>query len=143
MPLKGRKKVDKALKQTKIKASDDIRGVYLSGLSVIIKQTPVADGGAKNNWFFTVGMPFTLTSGRGEDTSGSGSQRSLSELPEHVLNKKMFFTNNLPYIETLEYGGYPKPGSGEKTTAGYSNQVAPDGWVRKTIKAMAKKIREL
>ena len=70
------------------------------------------------------------------------------------MNQKIFFTNNLPYIETLEYGGYPNPvkkGTWVKksksyevrSTGGFSKQVAPDGWVRKTLKAMAKKIRQL
>jgi len=53
MPIKGRANVDRAMKQLKVKANDNIRGVYLSGLSAIIKQSPVDDGGARNNWFFT------------------------------------------------------------------------------------------
>jgi hypothetical protein len=75
-------------------------------------------------------------------------------MPKRVVNKKMFLTNNLPYIETLEYGGYPNPvkkGSWDvkgkkftiKSTGGFSKQVAPDGWVRKTLKSMASKIRQL
>ena len=30
-------------------------------------------------------------------------------MPRYVLGKKIFFTNNLPYIGILEYGGFPKP----------------------------------
>jgi len=63
-----------------------------------------------------------------------------------VLNKKVYFTNNLPYIETLEYGGYPNPSKGKKTTSGYSNQLrpfkSPKGWVRATLIAVGNKIKD-
>ena len=143
MPLKGRTAVDKAIKQTKIKANNDIRAVYFTGLAAMIKQTPVDEGRAANNWFLTSKRAFSLTSGRGKNKSGSGSSRSLNEMPLKVLGTKIYFTNNLPYIETLEYGGYPNPSKGTKTTGGFSEQIAPDGWVRKTLKAMASKIRQL
>lgn len=154
MPLKGRTAVDKAIKQTKIKANNDIRAVYFTGLAAMIKQTPVDEGRARNNWFLTAKIPFSLTGGRGKSKAGTGSSRSLKEMPLKVLGTKIYFTNNLPYIETLEYGGYPSPvkkGTWNKKKKAYeirsintfSKQVAPDGWVRKTLKAMASKIRQL
>ena len=153
MPIKGRTKVDKALQQTKVKASDDIRGVYFIGLSAIIKQTPVDEGRARNNWFLTIGMPFSLTSGRGVSKTGAGSDASLMTMPPYVMNKKVYFTNNLPYIETLEYGRYPnlvKKGTWDKkkkqyvkrSEGGFSKQ-APGGWVRTTLIAMQNKIKTL
>ena len=152
MPIKGRTKVDKALQQTKVKASDDIRGVYFIGLSAIIKQTPVDEGRARNNWFLTIGHPFGL-SGRDSDKTGAGSDASLMTMPPYVMNKKVYFTNNLPYIESLEYGGYPSPvkkGTWDKkkkqyvkrSEGGFSKQ-APGGWVRTTLIAMQNKIKTL
>ena len=141
MPLKGRSAVDKAMQKTKVNANKDIRAVYLNGLTALIKQNPVDEGRAKNNWFLTKGQPFGL-SGRDGNKSGDGSQSSADTLPGWVLNKKIFFTNNLPYIETLEYGGYPNPNKGNRTKGGFSDQ-AVGGWVRKTLRAMAKKIRQL
>ena len=74
-------------------------------------------------------------------------------MPQKVLNNKMFFTNNLPYIETLEYGGYPSPvkkGTWNKKKKAYEirssgtfSDQAVGGWVRKTLRVMAKKIRSL
>jgi len=153
MPVKGRANVDKAMSKLKMIANDDIRGVYLSGLSAMINQSPVDDGGARNNWFFTGASPDT-SSERPPNKSGSASKRSLSEMPKIVLGKKFFFTNNLPYIINLEYGGYPNPvkkGTYIKksksyeirSTGGFSKQIAPDGWVRKTLTAMRNKIRQL
>lgn len=141
MPLKGMAEVKKMIAENKKKTNEDMKSLYFVGLRTIIKGTPVDEGRARNNWFLTVGSPSGLV-GRADSTRGGGSDASLMTMPESVLNKKIYFTNNLPYIETLEYGGYPTPSSGTKTTGGFSKQ-APNGWVRKTLKAMAKKIRSL
>ena len=146
MPLKGLDDVKKAMAKTKKQANIDIGSVYFAGLSAIIKATPVDEGRARNNWFLTVSNPSGL-SGRPQDLSGSGSDASLMSMPENVLNKKIYFTNNLPYIGVLEYGGYQNPSKGDKTTAGYSKQLrpfkSPKGWVRATLISMSNKIREL
>jgi hypothetical protein len=145
MPIKGMDNVKKAIAKTKTQANMDIKGVYFSGLRTIIKATPVDEGRARNNWFLTDGMPSGL-SGRGASVSGSGSDASLMTMPPDVLNKKIYFTNNLPYIGVLEYGGYPSPGT-DKTTGGYSTQLtpfkSPKGWVRATLISMANKVRSL
>lgn len=142
MPLKGRDNVDKAIEQTVINVNRDLRGVYLSGLTAMIKQSPVDEGRARNNWFLTTISPSSSTT-TSKSKSGNNSLSQLGRLPKNVLDNKIFFTNNIPYIVTLEYGGYPNPSNGEKTVGGFSDQVAPDGWVRKTLKAMAKKVRTL
>jgi hypothetical protein len=146
MPIKGMDDVKKAIAKTKTQANMDIKGVYFSGLRAIIKGTPVDEGRARNNWFLTDGNPSGL-SVRGASASGGGSDASLMTMPPNVLNKKIYFTNNLPYIETLEYGGYPNPSSGDKTTGGYSTQLtpfkSPKGWVRATMISMANKVRSL
>ena len=140
MPLKGRAKVDKAIEKTYLKANDNVRGVYLQGLYNIVIGTPVDEGRARNNWFLTTGAPSSKSTT--SKSKGLGAIRSIRQMPKRVINQKMFFTNNLPYIETLEYGGYPSPNNGKKTASGFSKQ-APNGWVRKTLKEMAKKIRAL
>ena len=141
MPLKGLAAVKKMIAENKKNANTDIRGVYFNGLRAIVKQTPVDEGRARNNWFLTIGVPSGLV-GRGGVAGGNGSHRSVSQMPDWVLNKKVYFTNNLPYIETLEYGGYPTPNKGTKTAGGFSKQ-APGGWVRSTLIAMHNKIRAM
>jgi hypothetical protein len=75
-------------------------------------------------------------------------------MPAYVLNKKLYLTNNGPGINSLEYGGFPNPvikgsyikksKSYEKlSTGGWSNQIDPGGWVRKTLILMQNKIRSL
>ena len=106
----------------------------------MIKPTPVDSGRVRNNWFLTVGIASGLTE-RSASKSGGGSIRSLSSMPDNILNNKVYFTNNMPYASTLEYGGYSKPGT-DKTSNGFSIQ-APDGWVRKGLQDMRKNIRAL
>jgi hypothetical protein len=74
-------------------------------------------------------------------------------MPQSVLGKSLYFTNNAPAINILEYGGFPTPvkkGSYIKRSKsfeilsirGFSKQ-APNGWVRATLIAMRNKIRSL
>jgi len=139
MPLIGKEKVLNLISSSKTIVNDDLRGVYLSGLSAMIRQTPVDEGRARNNWFLTAGVPSNATTTG--NSSGNSSFRQLDLMPKDVLSNKLFFTNNLPYISVLEYGGFPEPGT-DKTIKGFSTQ-APDGWVRKTLIAMGNKIRAL
>ena len=145
MPVQGMKAVKKAIAKTKKQANIDVKSLYFVGLRTIIKATPADEGRAKNNWFLTVGNPSGLA-GRSGDKSGAGSDASLMTMPKNVLNKKIYFTNNLPYIGMLEYGGYPTPGT-DKTTGGYSTQLtpfkSPKGWVRATLIGVANEIRGL
>ena len=152
MPLHGLDDVKKMIAKNKRDANDNIRGVYFSGLSNVIKGTPTDTGRARNNWFLSVGVPFSLA-GRSSKKDGGGSERSLTQMPKWVLNKKVYFSNNLPYIGILEYGGYPSPvkiGSYIKRSKsfeivsvnGFSKQ-APNGWVRAALIKMQNKIRSL
>ena len=152
MPIKGMDNVKKAIAKNKREANDAVKGVYFSGLELIVKGTPTDEGRARNNWFLSVGTPFSL-SGRADDKAGSGSYSSIETMPNYILNKKIYFSNNLPYIEKLEYGGFPTPvkkGSYIKKTKSYQklssggfSLQAPDGWVRKAIVLMQQKIKQL
>ena len=128
----------------------DLRGVYFSGLAQIVKGTPADTGRARANWFLTTGSP---SNSRSTSKSEARSNREILKTPVEVLGKKVYFTNNLPYIGVLEYGGYPNPvkkGTYNKrknqfeirSINGFSKQ-APNGWVRRTLIKMANKIRNL
>tara|TARA_R110000764_G_scaffold108688_4_gene194609 strand:- start:2180 stop:2623 length:444 start_codon:yes stop_codon:yes gene_type:complete len=147
MPIKGMDNVKKMIAKNKKDSNIKLYAIFFDGLSEVIKETPVDKGRVRNNWFLTKGQPFSMTSGRSEDKSGSGSISSLSAMPESVLNKKLYFTNNMPYIETLEFGGYPNPSKGKKTSGGYSKQLipfnTPKGWVRSNLIRMRNKVRSL
>ena len=137
MALIGLENVKKAMANLKVSANDDLRAIYINGLGNIQKQTPVDEGRARNNWFLSVGTPSTKTT----SSTGSPNTSQITSMTRNVLGKKILFTNNLPYIGLLEYGGYPQPGT-SKTISGFSSQ-APNGWVRATLIKMANKIRNL
>lgn len=173
MPLIGRKSLDKALDDTAIKLNNKLIGIYIKGLSDIVVATPVhfKDGGRlRNNWFLTegkaggasgalssifswvrraVGLPSTKT--RGSSASGSGSFAEIGKMPDIVIGKRIFFTNNLPYANTAEYGGYPNPvetgtwtgNKYQKLSAGGYSRQAPNGMVRINIKKMEARIKKL
>ena len=151
MPLLGREKVTKMTEEYYLKVNNDLRGVYLAGLFNVVQGTPVDEGRARNNWFLSIGAPSSKTTT--SKAKGLGAIRQLQQMPKRILNNKVFFSNNLPYIETLEYGGYPNPvkvGSFDvkskqfvkKSTGGFSKQ-APVGWVRGVLIAMKNKVRKL
>ena len=152
MPLQGLDSVKKMIAKNKKEANNKVKGVYISGLKNMIEATPADKGAHRNNWFLTVGFSSSLF-GRGDSKSGNGSKRSIETMPNWVLNKKLYFTNNAPAINILEYGGFPTPvkkGSYIKRSKsfeilsirGFSKQ-APNGWVRATLIAMRNKIRSL
>ena len=152
MPIHGMSTVKLAVKNTRVNANDGIKKEYIKGLTAVVKGTPVDNGRARNNWFLTVGSP--SRSMRAPSKGGNGSFSSIGRLPKSILNKKVFFSNNLPYINTLEYGGYPSPvrlGTWDKrkkryikkSKGGFSKQVAPRGWVRIALAHIKKGIRKL
>ena len=109
---------------------DEVRNTYAFTLySSIVKKTPVDTGRARANWNVSVGHEDTSTT---DETRRS--PKSESSLPKAKGDKSIFISNNLPYITTLEYGGYPNPPKkdGGKTVNGYSKQ-APEGMVGVTL----------
>ncbi len=136
MPLIGERAVLNALAELRVTASQRVKAEYIRGLSNIVTGTPVDTGEARNNWFLSIGAPFSLVASRGDSSSGSGSISSINTMPDFVLDKKIYFSNNRPWIIPLEYGGYP---AGDNTTNGFSNQ-APGGWVRAELIRMGNRI---
>ena len=153
MALKGLKGVKLAIDQLEQAVNDNVRGVYLAGLKNIVQETPADKGRARNNWFLSSNVPSNKTTSA--SIGGGASLSQASKMPIRVLGKKIFFTNNLPYIGILEYGGFPKPvkkgsyikksGEYEKLSkGGYSKQSkGAKGWVRINIKRMQSKIKKL
>ncbi len=87
--------------------------------TAIIKETPADTGRARGNWQASVGRGAT-----GEVSVGSvrsGEARAISNVDQTVsaaVGDIYYLTNNLPYIERLEYGW---------------SQQAPSGMVRKNM----------
>lgn len=128
MPLIGREKLSAAMQQVAyVETNDNIKGVYLAGLTNIVAATPADTGRARNNWFLTVGSPSSKDTVV-ESKSGSESIIQLDKMPKNVLNKKLYYTNNLDYIVPLSKG---------------SSLQAANGWIQKTLGLMVQKIKQL
>lgn len=130
--------LNKYVKKTKTQISE-VRTAYAYALySSIVRKTPVDTGRARANWNISAGSPDTSTT---ENTRKTPQPKS--RMPEVHGDESIYISNNLPYIETLEYGGYPKDvkkgtynkknGTYEvRSVNGYSKQ-APEGMVGVTL----------
>ena len=136
MPIIGRKKVDSAIIATVKRTNNKVKKLYFQGLRDIIIGTPVDEGRARSNWFLTSGLP-------SRSTTSSGTRVDNLSLPKTVIGKKFYFTNNLPYIETLEYGGFRNKSDTEKVNSRHFSKQAPSGWVRIALRNMSKKVKTL
>ena len=84
---------------------DRIRAATIGIFKGIRKDTPVDTGNARNNWQCTIGAPFV-----GEDASGSDEQ-ILRTSPRRA-GSVVYLTNNVRYIQPLEYGHSTKSPNG-------------------------------
>ena len=121
----------------------EVRKAYAFALySSIVRKTPVDTGRARGNWTISVGREDSSTS----ETKGA-KYKKRGDMPEPKGDETIYIQNNLPYITTIEYGGYPVPvkkgtkvsKKGEKPARyeirsenGYSKQ-APEGMVAVTL----------
>ena len=143
--LKGRERLDMAIKEQIDNLNKGVRSIYFQALTDIVEETPVDSGRARQGWFLTVANPSSSING--------GGVAQLSKMPKNVLGKKIFFTNSTPYINKLEYGGFPNPvekGSWDKISKSYVklsangfSKQAPNGFVRVNLKRAQNKIKQL
>ncbi len=105
-----------------------IRGTALKLFSAIIVSSPIDEGTFRNNWFVSGVTP----SGEVDPTDTAGSDQSAisktsKDIKKLIVWENITFTNNLPYANVIEFGGFR--GNGPNTAGGYSKQ-APAGVVR-------------
>lgn len=124
-----------------VKEADRIRkAICVELFSSIISDTPVDTGRARGNWQTSDAAPKRNTTTR---TDRSGSQ-AIAEMRANLGagDVTVTMTNNLPYIEKLEYGGYSTGdyATNKTTRDGYSIK-APEGMVRKNVARVKANIR--
>ena len=99
--------------------SEATRATLFEVSTAIIKETPADTGRARGNWQASVGRG--ATGDVSVDSVRSGEARAIADVDQTVsvaVGDLYYLTNNLPYIERLEYG--------------WSKQ-APGGMVRKNM----------
>ncbi len=143
LPKNLQKSLDKVLKEFKVdtdkKVDKGVRVAVIKTWGGIIKMTPVDSGRARNNWFITSEKPSEETTARVGTTKGGEYVTSQTKRLSVLDGSRWFLTNNLPYINSLEFGLYNKPGT-SKTVNGYSKQ-APRGMVRLNLLKWGKNLR--
>ncbi len=131
--------MDKTEQVTKIMSMELFKSVIL--------MTPVQDkigGRARGNWQASIDKP---EEGIKETIDKNGTKaiaKVVEESDKLKLGKKIYLSNNLPYIAKLEYGGFPNPpkGGAGKTVNGFSKQ-APKGMVRVSIQNLTKIFKKI
>lgn len=94
------------------------RASALELFRLIIVETPVDTGILRNNWRTQVNTPNVGTKDTGDPTGGQALAEASANLGR--LQDTVFFTNNLPYAERIEFDGW-------------SRFKAPAGMVRKSV----------
>lgn len=158
MPVRGILNVKNAITEMTADKDEQLKVVWTNAITRIKNETPYDRGVTINNWFYTTGSPSgeRLSFGPGADGIPVSP---IEEMPMFMFGERHYFTNNLPQIQTLEYGGYPDPvkkGSWRpmhkrkdpsvayeiRSIGGYSKQ-APKGWVRQNIRRLRQAIKKI
>ena len=110
-----------------IKKVEAVKNAFaFAAYASVVKTTPVghpdfdpASGRARGNWNISVGKPDLTVTDKREP------RHNLSNMPKAKGDETIYISNNLPYIKTLEYGGYPpEPKRGSHTRKG----IKPPRW---------------
>ena len=111
---------------------ETVRKTSIQLFEGILEGSPVDEGTFRNNWYVSGDIPSSEVSPNAKGGTDAGA---IAKMTTDVLSLPDFtaitFTNNLPYSEVIEYGGYPNPPKSRtgNTVGGYSKQ-APQGVVR-------------
>lgn len=119
--------VSKFVEKAKKNPETVMRQVSIKLFSAIIKATPVDTGRARNNWFASGSTPSQETTTYGAPQGTATIQRATAVINTATDWHEFTLTNNLPYIQRLEYG--------------WSKQ-APQGMVRTNISRFQQLINE-
>lgn len=121
-----------------------VRGTFISFSSAVVKGWPTDEGRSRGNWYATGQKPSTKYNPSTTDKEGSKTIANIIGTTNSIKDWSRFtLTNNSPYSEVIEFGGYPNPvkkGTYNKITksyeirsiGGYSKQ-APKGVLRVNI----------
>jgi len=132
----------KIIEQAKENGAAIARKIALELETRVILKTPVDTGMLRNRW--SVSLNSIDNAEYGADKTGQESiSRALGELSSFKLGDTIWITNNLPYMQNIEFGLYGKGKSAtSKTINGYSSQ-APQGVIRITFKEVSSALEDI
>lgn len=130
----------------KITARHDaiVRGTTIALFNAVIRDTAVDEGRLRGDWQTTVGQPASSENGRDDPTPGGSDggpaqAEVLANTPQGA-GQETYLTNNMPYCEKIENGGYIGPT--DKVTAGGFSRKSPQGMVKRNVDRFQKLIDE-
>ena len=146
--------VSKWVAKAKMAPEKVVRSVTIKLWSAVIKGSPVDTGRFRGNWFASGGTPSSEVS-ETDDKTGATSISSATQVVVGIADwTNMTLTNNLPYAEVIEFGGYKgmfgyshafvgptKAAESTNTINGFSKQ-APSGVVRVNVARFQQLINE-
>jgi hypothetical protein len=144
--IEGIEEAIKDVKDQQKAYENAIRKAVIELFRRVILNTPVDTGQARGNWQASINSPISSLM----DTKDPEGSKAVNKMVNIILSKEdvseavFWLSNNLPYIDVLEFGEYPNPpkeGTG-KTSGGFSTQ-APSGMVRKSLKELEGIIKEV
>ena len=104
-----------------VKALDKVdkvrRASVLELFKLVIMATPVDTGRLRGNWQTTINSPAGAATARDDPSGAAALAEAMANLGS--LADVVWFTNNLPYAERIEYEGW--------------SRQAPEGMVRRHI----------
>ena len=131
--------VSKWVAKAKVAPERVVRSVTIKLRSAVIKGSPIDTGRFRNNWFASGATPSSETTTANAKTGDAAINRATQVVVGIADWTNMTLTNNLPYAEVIEFGGYP--GDGPNTVGGFSKQ-APQGCVRVNVARFQQLINE-
>lgn len=117
--------VKKYAQKTGLTLQKSVEAICADASKSIIEMTPVDTGRAQGNWFATIN---TVSNETSEKRSGTEASIVARDEAKKAYGNVFNLTNNLPYINRLEYG--------------WSNQ-APQGMVRLTAEKISLAIKRI
>ena len=129
----------KEASEKELKAFDRAyRSAVIDTLSQILIDTPVDKGSLRGAWMLGDSLNTSDTGEASKDKGQNYIETKMGELDP--MGETLYFYNNLPYAEVVEYGDYPDPvekGTYNKQrkkyeirSAGGFSKLAPEGMVR-------------
>lgn len=131
--------VSKFVEKAKKNPEKVMRQVSIKLFSAIIKASPVDTGRFRMNWMASGGIPASGVTDATDKSGNTATGNATGFVLKAADWREFTLTNNLPYAEVIEYGGYR--GNGPKTVGGYSKQ-APQGVVRINVARFQQLINE-
>lgn len=100
------KKIRKVGQNVQTNATAAVRKLAVRINQVVITETPVNSGRARNNWFATVGLPSEETTDlkRYDKTGQTRINKNNAEISTVGEDQSVYISNNLAYIKKLNEG---------------------------------------